>query len=493
MPTAVFSSRCAVSVVFGEKLVSQVYPAGVPIEAFIDNALELLDDDLKRHGAPGLDSSIGYEFQRTNGTRLDITKSLAELGVDDGATLVLSPAENGDAFEPQLESLSTGLAHVGRRLFPRVTPETAVGCAIAILAMMTMTVLALAWWVRRQVDEGLTGVSVLVIGASLWGSAVAVYRWFPGNRQILEGLAWCATPAIAGGVATVVPGELGAAHLFVACLAAAVSVAAVTGLTRDRFALGAATGALLLLGALVAGIYEWLHLTQQRLGILGLLALLVVMTASPTLALWIARIRPPYFGSITGRDIFSRPDGMPADAVAPVDSAGGDDPGVDATPTGAQLTRAALRANGVLTGLCIAVALGAPVAAWATLPPSTPHRGAAAALVLLFATIFISRGRFFSDRRQAVAVVLGASAMLCAIAARHVIVAEGSPVAPFLWSAIGLTGFAAAGIAAALLVPVTRFTPPIRMLTEWIELAAIVVALPLAAWISGLFAWVRMR
>jgi predicted MFS family arabinose efflux permease len=31
------------------------------------------------------------------------------------------------------------------------------------------------------------------------------------------------------------------------------------------------------------------------------------------------------------------------------------------------------------------------------------------------------------------------------------------------------------------------------MATEWLELIAIVVALPLAAWVGGLFGWVRMR
>jgi len=39
-----FPARCAVAVVCGEHLVSQVYPASVPIEAFIDNVVELLND-----------------------------------------------------------------------------------------------------------------------------------------------------------------------------------------------------------------------------------------------------------------------------------------------------------------------------------------------------------------------------------------------------------------------------------------------------------------
>ncbi len=43
------------------------------------------------------------------------------------------------------------------------------------------------------------------------------------------------------------------------------------------------------------------------------------------------------------------------------------------------------------------------------------------------------------------------------------------------------------------MVPVTRFTPLVRMVAEWLELVAIVAALPLAARIGGLFAWVRMR
>ena len=51
-----FPARCAVAVICGEHLVSQVYPASVPVEVFIDNIIELLNDDLKRRGAarPGL-------------------------------------------------------------------------------------------------------------------------------------------------------------------------------------------------------------------------------------------------------------------------------------------------------------------------------------------------------------------------------------------------------------------------------------------------------
>ena len=107
--------------------------------------------------------------------------------------------------------------------------------------------------------------------------------------------------------------------------------------------------------------------------------------------------------------------------------------------------------------------------------------------------IFVSRGRAYADRRQAVALVLGAAAAVCAGVARYILHWPADSWAPLLWGATLLIGFAAIGLVAALLVPVTRFTPLVRMITEWLEPAAIVVAMPLAAWIGGLFTWVRMR
>src|SRR6201998_2546217 len=96
-----FPARCAVAVVCGEHLVSQVYPASVPIEVFIDDIVELLNDELKRRGFGGLEPGIGYELHKANGVRLDVTKTLDELGVEDGATLALVPAVEGESVEAQ--------------------------------------------------------------------------------------------------------------------------------------------------------------------------------------------------------------------------------------------------------------------------------------------------------------------------------------------------------------------------------------------------------
>src|SRR5947209_9605398 len=195
MPKVAFPARCAVAVVCGEHLVSQVYPASVPVEVFIDNIVELLNDELKRRGLAGLESGIGYELHKANGVRLDVTKTLDELGVEDGATLVLVPAVEGDSFEPQYESLSTGLARVGRKLFEPVTAVTAAHTSLAILAMVSAAVLALALRDRIASDSMLPSMVTGVLGLLVVGRAAVVARWWPHRADLIGGFAWLAVPA----------------------------------------------------------------------------------------------------------------------------------------------------------------------------------------------------------------------------------------------------------------------------------------------------------
>lgn len=490
---ASFPSRCAVAVVCGEHLISQVYPAAIPVEVFVDGVVELLNDDLKRRGLTGLDTTASYELHRTNGSRLDITKTLDELGVEDGATLVLTPAEDGDSFEPQYESLSTGLARAGRKLFVPVTAETAAATALAILSLVALTIAALAAYSRLNTESP---ASALVAGGAGLVTAVSafwVWRWWPARADLLDALCWQTVPLLAVAAAAVAPGRPGAAHLVIAAITAGVLAASVLALTRRNVCFSTTVVLLASMVGSVAAVRMFAPFRAQWLGMAVLAGLLVLLTMAPTLALWAARIRPPHFGSITGRDLFRRADGMPVDAVTPVDDGADDEPSPDTTPTGAAIARAARRANGVLTGICVAAAVALPVAVWATLTPEQPRGGAAVALSVLFVLIFICRARSFTDRRQATALVAGAAGAVCAGVARYVVHGHGTAPATLTAGSLLLLVFAAAGLGAALLVPVTRFTPLVRMATEWVELTAIVAALPLAAWIGGLFAWVRMR
>lgn len=493
MATVTLPARCAVAVICGDHLVSQVYPAAVPVEAFLDNLLELLNEDLRRRGAPGLDPSEAYELHRVNGTRLDITRSLDDLGIEDGMTLVLAPAVDGDSFDPQCESLSTALAGTSRKLFQPVTAETAVATALAITALVAATVIGLATNTRLHVDSRVPGAVAGAVGLLLAAGGCAVWRWWPGWRERMGTLIWLSVPLLGFGLTLGIPGSPGPAHVFVAGLTSAALTAVAVAVTRNRVPLAAAVITLGAIVAIVAAIRMFTDASHQQLGVAGLITLLFVLTVTPTIALWSARIRPPHFGSITGRDLFRRRDGLPVDVVAPVDEDEEDGGEPDTTPSGARIADAARRANGVLTGMCVGSALALPAAIWSALTPGAPYSIPAALLALLFVGIFISRARAFSDRRQAVALVCGAAAGMCAGVLRYVVAAQDDPVLALLTGTVVLVVFSAAGLAAALAVPATRFTPMVRMVTEWMELVAIVVALPLAAWIIGVFAWVRMR
>jgi type VII secretion integral membrane protein EccD len=493
MAKVAFPARCAVAVVCGEHLVSQVYPASVPVEVFIDNIVELLNDELKRRGLAGLESGVGYELHKANGVRLDVTKTLDELGVEDGATLVLVPAAEGDSFEPQYESLSTGLARVGKKLFEPVTAATAAHTSLAILAMIAASVLSLAVRNRTAGDSMVPSIVTGVLGLLVVGGAGAVARWWPHRADLVDGLAWLAVPLLAVSLGAGAPGALGAAHLFIAALAAAMLTCGVAVLTGRHIYVAATVVTLCALGGLIATARMWRPVPAQWLGMCTLVVLLFLLTLAPTIALWSARIRPPYFGSVTGRDLFRRNAGLPVDAVSPVDEAAEEEVSPDTTPRGSQIAAAAVRANSVLTGICVGASLTLPAAVWATLMPGHNRSGHAVALVGLFVLIFISRGRAFADKRQAVALVCGAAAATCVGVIKYVWHAPAASADSVLWGALLLGGFGAAGLVAALLVPVTRFTPLVRMIAEWLEIVAIIGALPLAAWIGGLFNWVRMR
>jgi type VII secretion integral membrane protein EccD len=493
MAKVAFPARCAVAVVCGEHLVSQVYPASVPVEVFIDNIVELLNDELKRRGLTGLESGVGYELHKANGVRLDVTKTLDELGVEDGATLVLVPAAEGDSFEPQYESLSTGLARVGKKLFEPVTATTAAHTSLAILAMISAAVLAMAVRNRVAGDSMVPSIATGVLGLLTVGAPAAPPRWWPHRADLIGGFAWISVPLLAVSLGAGAPGAVGAAHLFITALAAAMLTCGVAVLSGRYINVAATVVTLCGLGGAIAAARMWRPVPAQWLGMCTLVILLFLLTLSPTIALWSARIRPPYFGSVTGRDLFRRSAGLPVDAVSPVDEAVEEEMSPDTTPRGAQIAAAAVRANNVLTGICVGASLALPAAVWATLMPGHHRSGYAVVLAGLFVLIFISRGRAFADKRQAIALVAGAAAATCVGVIKYVWHAPAAASDAVLWGALLLAGFGAAGLVAAMLVPITRFTPLVRMIAEWLEIAAIIAALPLAAWIGGLFNWVRMR
>lgn len=500
-----FPARCAVNISYEKHLCSQVFPAGIPVEGFFEGMVELFDADLKRKGFEGITLPPGsYELHKINGVRLDINKSLDELGVQDGDTLVLVPRVAGESFEPQYESLSTGLAAMGKwlgrdggdRMFAPVTPLTAAHTAIALIAMAAAVVVALTLRARTFTDNPIPAAVAGAVGVLLVIATSVVWSGWRERRDLFSGFGWLAVVLLAVAGACAPPGTLGAAHGLIGLVIVILGAIAIGVMTRKRWQTAVVTAVVTVCGilAVVALVRMFRPASAQVLAICVLVGLLILVRLTPLIALWVARVRPPHFGSITGRDLFARREGMPVDTVSPVsedESEDEDNELTDITARGAAIAASARLVNAVQVGVCVGVSIVLPAAVWGVLAPGRPWAWLALVVAGLVVGIFITQGRGFAAKYQAVALVCGASAAVCAGVVKYAVAGPKDVMSGLLWPAAAIAAFAACGLAAALLVPTVRFRPFIRLTVEWVEVLAFIVLLPAAAALGGLFTWIR--
>ncbi|OBG64454.1 type VII secretion integral membrane protein EccD [Mycobacterium sp. E3298] len=475
------------------------------MEGFFEGMVELFDADLKRKGFEGITLPAGsYELHKINGVRLDINKSLDELGVQDGDTLVLVPRVAGESFEPQYESLSTGLAAMGKwlgreggdRMFAPVTPLTAAHTAVAIIAMAAAVVVALTLRARMFTDSPIPAAVAGAVGVLLIIATFIVWWGWRERRDLFSGFGWLAVVLLAVAGACAPPGTLGAAHGLIGLVIVILGAIAIGVTTRKRWQTAVVTAVVTVCGILaaVAAVRMFRPASAQVLAICVLVGLLILVRMTPMIALWVARVRPPHFGSITGRDLFARREGMPVDTVSPVsedESEDEDNELTDITARGAAIAASARLVNAVQVGVCVGVSIVLPAAVWGVLTPGRPWAWLALVVAGLVVGIFITQGRGFAAKYQAVALACGAAAAVCAGVVKYAIVEPKDVVSGLLWPAVAVAAFAACGLAAALLVPTVRFRPLIRLTVEWVEVFAFIVLLPAAAALGGLFTWIR--
>lgn len=475
------------------------------MEGFFEGMVELFDADLKRKGFDGIALPPGsYELHKINGVRLDINKSLDELGVQDGDTLVLVPRVDGESFEPQYESLSTGLAAMGKwlgrdggdRMFAPVTPLTAAHTAVAVIAMAVAVVVALTLRARTFTDGPVPAAVAGGVGVLLVIATLVVRRGWRERRDLFSGFAWLAVIALAATGACAPPGVLGAAHGLIGAVVVILGAVAIGVTARNRWQTAVVTAVVTVCGVLaaVAAVRMFRPASAQVLSVCVLVGLLILVRMAPLIALWVARVRPPHFGSITGRDLFARREGMPVDTVSPVsedESEDEDNELTDITARGAAIAASARLVNAVQVGLCVGVSIVLPAAVWGVLTPARQWAWLALVVAGLVVGIFITQGRGFAAKYQAVALVCGASAAVCAGVVKYAVAGPKDAMTGLLWPSVAVAIFAALGLAAALLVPTVRFRPFIRLTVEWVEVLAFIVLLPAAAALGGLFTWIR--
>lgn len=524
-PKVAFPARCEVSVAYGKQLVSMVCPAGIPVEHYFGSLVELMHEDLKQHGHEGVSLPPGsYELLKANGVRLDITRSLDDLGIEDGNLLALVPVTGGASFEPQIESLSTALSVTGKglgtlpevvceecghkageqevanllsrkvdRMFRPVTALTAAHAAIAILAMAVTVIGALVLRARTFTDHWVPATVAAGIGAVMVAGTVVSWRGFPDRRDLFSGFGWPAVGLLAVAGTCAPPGPLAAPHALIGLTVLALGAITISVVSRSQTAVATAVVTLVGLFGFMAALRTWHPVTPRVMGIGVLFTLVVLVRLAPSIALWVARVRPPYFGSITGRDIFARRDGMPVDTVTPVgqDAEDEDDELTDISARGAQQRSAMRFVNAVQVGVCVGVAAMLPIAVWMVLIPSGPSQWKALAFTGIVCGIFITQGRGFGAKVQPIALVLGACVAVLGGIVKYALASPGDAAGGLLIPVAAIVVFTGCGVAAGLLVPSARFVPQVRLAVEYLELLAFAVLGVIGAELGGLFTWFR--
>jgi type VII secretion integral membrane protein EccD len=379
-------------------------------------------------------------------------------------------------------------------MFAPVTARTAAHTAIGLLAMAVAVIAALAVRARTFSDSWPPTAVLAGLGGLLALSAAGVRRNWPARDDLFSGFGWLAVTALSCAALCAAPGALGAPHLMIGVTVLALGAIGLSVLLRAQTAIATAIVTASGIGGAVAAARMWHPVSAQVIGICMLLGLLILVRMAPTIALWVARVRPPYFGSITGRDLFARRANMPIDTVSPVAPEDGEDDEddlVDISARGAAIAASARLINAVQVGMCVAIAASLPIAVWMVLAPGGHRPRGAVVLCALVAGLFITQGRGFAGRVQAIALVGGASAAVLTGIVKYALANPGDAAGGFLWPAAAVLVFAGLGVAAGLLVPETKFVPWIRLAVEWLEVLAFIVVGVLGAWLGGLFVWVR--
>lgn len=480
---------CRVSILAGDShQIDLVLPSAAPLNTLVDPTVIAINKVLRGRGAAELPPAP-FEFARAAGmSALATDVSLAGHNIVDGDVLALVPAGRAERYGPVVENVSTALAQYASDHFVRVTAQTALAVAVVIIGAALGVAGMLLWRLRWAYESSLlVPILFAAVAVGLLGTAAVGVRVGAG-RIVTDGAAWAAVVVATLGAATIPPGGSPAApHAF---LAAATALAGVWLLVRftDRYwtvaaALVTASSA----AAAVALVRMYWHVPGPRIAVVLLIAVLVAVSAAPTIALRMANVPRQTFGSITGRDIFARAPGQPEDTLSPV----ADGPPSDVTLTGEQVAAAARKSNTVLTGVLLGVAAVGVPASWVAVTPAGERQWAQLVVLGAVAAILILRARAFRDRRHAIILVAIAVAGLIGAAAKYGLHAPPDDSSASLMAAGVALGIAALGLVAATVVPPRVFSPPVRKIVEYTEYILLALVVPFAAWALGILQYIR--
>ena len=442
--------------------VDLVLSAVVPIRSLIPPIVDILAAEGGHRPAP---VAVQHQLSLPGKAALDPSKTLAQLGIRNGATLILtnlSAVLASPRFDDAAEAVSVSLA-------ASVRPWTRQAARlISVLAAAWLAGTGAAVLIRTALDtddarRGGCAVVAAAAGFIALPAAVVAYRVFRDSTAGLTlGLAASGFAGLAGLLA--VPGDLGAPNALLATAATATSATTirVIGCCATVFTALACFAAFETAAAVVGTVTA---LPLQAIGAASAAISLILVEASAPVSIMLAGL---------SSHVMSEPD-----AVRP-----------EPIPAPDRLSTSAIRASTWLTSqvaaFSAAAALGAIGAAagsyFAGGPPSP-----GIAFATLIGGVLLLRARSHRDLARSVPLVVAGTVTL---SATLVIAAVAYPLrTPYLAAASMV--LAAAALCVGFITQTMTFSPIRRRSIELLEYLALAVIVPLACWICRLYSAAR--
>lgn len=483
-----------VTILTGRRMTDLVLPAAAPVEAYIDETVDVLADLLE--DTPG-DILAGFDFKaqgvwsfaRPGAPPLKRSMSLDEAGVVDGSLLTLVSTTRTERYRPLVEDVIDAIAVLDESpQFDRSALNRFIGAAIPVAATATAVVSFVSW--LRSGQAWWWTVVLAVLGFAALGGSWQAWTRFK-NAGFSESLLIAASALLAAGAATAVPLPRGYTSAGAPQLAAAAAVFAAVAIfsrggPRGRAQIAAFAGTLAVAGtaAAVAFGYGWNHWVPAAAVAFGL----IVVTNAAKLTVAVARIALPPIPAPGEKIAHEELLDPVADPQALAEESSTWRAIIASVPESAtRLTERSELAKRLLIGFVAAGSLILTIGAIAVVVQGhfLIHSLVVAALITVICAF---RSRLYAERWCAWWLLAASVAIPIGVLVK---VSLWFPK----WAWVAVAVFVVVAIASLVLVGATegirRVSPVVRRVLELADGVAIAAVIPLLLWIGGVYDTLR--
>ncbi len=440
-----------VSVYADSAQVDLVLSAAMPIETLIPAIVDILT---ARSGFGAQPMTVRYRLSLPGDVALEPSKTLAQNGIRDGATLILTSSSTeltAPRFDDTAEGVSISVTAAMRPWTRQTARLTGALLTVWLAGAGAAVLMRTAFDTNGARHTGGAGVAAAVGFIALLSAVIAHHGFRDTTAGLTLGLVATGFIALAG--LLVVRGALGAPGALLAMTAAAVSAASlrVIGCCAVVFTAVCCFATAAAVATLVAAVSA---VPLQAIAAGSAAISLALVEASAPASIMLAGLSP---------QLSSEPQSVNTKAM-----------------------RASTWLTGLVAGFSASAALGAIGVAGAPYPA-----GSSRSLGIAFATVtggaLLLRSRAHHDLARSVPLVVSGIVTLSVA----LVIAAATYPQHALQVAAGLTVLAAAALCLGLITHAIAFSPIARRSTELLEYLALAVIAPLACWICGLYSAAR--